>query len=95
LDATGTSVGTIALQYTVIDEDFCRTIDTLLITVEEMTAAAVTNIICDNNGTNDDPTDDTFTFTLHVTGTVRPIQSRRTDGAFPHKWWGYRCEHHE
>ena len=69
LDATTASLGTIALQYSVTDQDFCRTIDTLLITLEEMTAAAVTNIICDDNGTTDDPTDDTFTFTLHVTGT--------------------------
>ncbi len=69
LDATATTVGTIALQYAVTDQDFCRTIDTLVITLEEITAATVTNIVCDNNGTTDDPTDDTFTFTLNVSGT--------------------------
>ncbi|HSF89092.1 MAG TPA: gliding motility-associated C-terminal domain-containing protein [Saprospiraceae bacterium] len=42
--------------------------------------ATVSNIVCHNNGTDDDPSDDTFTFDLLVTGPTPGEAWRSSDG---------------
>ena len=57
----------------------CCDLESQTITFQSI-EAEVTNIICNNNGTDNDPSDDTFTFDLLVTGPSPGDAWRSSDG---------------
>ncbi len=70
-NATVTVSPTSTMTYTVTvtdDSGNCTSTAQIEVEVSEIDAS-VTNIMCDNNGTPSDPSDDTFTFDVTVTGT--------------------------
>jgi len=57
----------------------CCDLESVSITITSI-EAVVSNIVCNDNGTNYDPTDDTYTFDLLVTGQTPGFLWRSSDG---------------
>lgn len=76
-------VGTVPVIGMNIDEIDCGTgccdLVSQAITFQSITAF-VSNIVCNNNGTDNDPADDTFTFDVLVTGPTAGTAWRSSDG---------------